>query len=224
MHIKIFIILIATASIVSCGKDKTTPTPLVNVPKVKTETNLTSGLSYNYTYDSQGRVIKVTKPSTNYEEYVYTPTLATFAEYSAAGVLQYRKYYELNSQGLAIKLTYDDPIYLTTYTYNSDKQPLKTTNYQNGVITGTTDYYYTNKLLDSAVNKSPNNLNSTTYAYEYYDNIENTFSEKNFGRLNWGELSSKAIKKFSLKDYIAGVFYPNTYYTISYVYELDAQN
>ncbi len=145
MHIKIFIILIATASIVSCGKDKTTPTPLVNVPKVKTETNLTSGLSYNYTYDSQGRVIKVTKPSTNYEEYVYTPTLATFAEYSAAGVLQYRKYYELNSQGLAIKLTYDDPIYLTTYTYNSDKQPLKTTNYQNGVITGTTDYYDTNK-------------------------------------------------------------------------------
>jgi hypothetical protein len=219
-------LLILTGCILlsSCKKDKTPATPTETVPKIKSETNIATGQSYTYTYNNDGRIAKIVKPSTYYETYDYTPSLVSWAEYSATGVLQNRRYYELNSQGLAIRATYDDPAYSTTYTYNSDKQLLKTSEYQNGVLTATADYFYTNKLPDSSVSKSPLSAGSSTFAYEYYDTIVSTYSEKNYGRVNWGEGSKKAQKKFHLKTYdAAGNFYPNTSYTISYVHEVDAQ-
>src|SRR6218665_161974 len=225
MRTKYMLLLLVAACIMGCRKDKPTPAPVATIAKIKSETNVATGQTYNYTYDNQGRITRIDKPSGFYEAYTYTSAKLTWAEYSAAGEPQYRKYYELNSEGLATKATYDDPIYLTTYTYNSDKQLLKSINYENGLVISTEDYFYTNKQLDSVVNKSPNSLGYSTIAYEYYDNMESTLSKKNYGHLYLGEVTNKAVKKTSIITYTAaGVVYPNNSYTISNVYEMDAQN
>jgi hypothetical protein len=202
---KVTILVLLLAILFSCKKNETdTPTAPEIVYKIKTDARVDGSNVRTYTYDANGRLLK--NDGTIYKyEYSYSGNTATEKYYNTN--LVSTTLYELNADGLIHKRTISsNATFLseTIYSYNANKQVLKTigTNIATGVIT-TENYYYTKKSLDSIRTTFSDNTDVWRISYEYYTDKKSTTAYKNYGLFFYADASDKLIKKSTFNAYVS---------------------
>ena len=182
----IMIILIFAASCKKETSEISAPSP-ANQNKVVKEKNLTNGDFKKYSYDAQGKVIKV-ESATNAWNIEYLPSMIKVTrkrisddkllgtdEYSinasgrmissvsksATGVVAYNYEYEYDNSGYMIRMkeSYANGEVYEDFVTNPTGNPVTVKNYYNGILNDVTDYYY---------NADVKNLGTGTCLISYY--------------------------------------------------------
>jgi YD repeat-containing protein len=165
---KLLFILIASAGLVSCSKEKNDNSGIIaleNVPKYKTVTFGTN--TTTYTYDPYGRqVLELQNDGSKVETY-YASGKVTRKIFDASGAYIRTITIELRADGLREKDTYSDlPGNYVSYEYNAGKTIAKS------ISKSATDiiesvYFYSNGNMDST-QYFKNGVRYLTNKYTYY--------------------------------------------------------
>ena len=189
------------------------PSPAVSM-KIKTQTIGTTVRTF--TYDAQGRALKVDYGNGSKKEYEYAPGLVTRKYFNTSGIYQYSQVEELNTDGNSIRSTkVNQAGSEILYTYNPDKtlakQIIKSTN-----STFVFDYFWSNGNMDSVRYSSQAGTWYYTYVKTYFTDKPNVLSNAAFGEEYWGKSSNNLLK--------ASIMYNpdgSTGVTETYSYEFD---
>lgn len=205
----------------SCKKEDSPKTETIY--RLKSRTDVSSGVSAIYEYDTQRRIVKVKKSNNqSRSEYSYFNGSITQDDYNAAGTLDGSRVHLLNSEGLAIKTTFSGTYY-NTRSFNNHQQLLKETEYTAaGQAMVTNNYYYTGNRLDSLVATTSANRVIQKSVYEYYTDVNNTTGYQHCGlELIYGRQYPLAIKRLKIYtyDYTTGILNGTLFY--DYTYEKD---
>jgi len=191
--------LIGLSAILSCKKDNHSPAVQAvtsTAPKVKSFTS--NSLTYNYSYDSAGRISRLDNifggKTTSWITYTYTDTAVLFGFQDTSGHPPLITVYKLGTEGAArgrALYSYQQGYYpnnVTRYVYNSNGQLVTST--QTMKTTGAPDYvqinqyYYSNGTLDSMTRYDTRfgRVYFATYYDSYYTDQQNTVGNDNFGK------------------------------------------
>ena len=224
---KILYLGLALCTLAACKKKKDdviTPTPVVQVLKIKTLT--IGGDAVNYTYDAQGRILTRVNPTSNWRyEFVYNGNTVT-ENYFIGTTLSTTKVYELNANGLVIKEGYSFPAgsipYKSIYTYNANNQVASIVRSNTINSNGNTEtYFYTGTMLDSSRTTFSTNSDLHRFWYSYFTDKTNTIAYKNQGYLFFADEGTMPIKK------ITSIFKTGNFFNTQvddYTYLFDAEN
>jgi hypothetical protein len=220
------LLILIVAMLSACKKNDVPTTPVVPpevIYKVKTFAGINGSNAVTNTYNTEGRITKAQGTNFSYE-YSYGINTVTGKLYDPN--LSGTVVYDLNADGFVTKKTnFTNAVAVTEviYSYNANKQILKTV--ETAIASGsssTDNYYYTNKSLDSIKTTFSNNADVWNLAYEYYTDKKSNTGNKNFGFQFYPENSDKLVKKTTFTAYIAATNTNNLPQINNYTYSFDA--
>lgn len=224
MNMKIiYLIALVPLLLPSCKKDKTEKPETIY--RVKSVTNISSGVVNTYEYDPHKRLIRESKSSNQARtEYSYLSGSIKQDNYNSSGTLDDTRLHELNSDGLAVKTIFSGSYY-NTRLFNNTKQLLKETEYTDaGQPMTASQYYYTGEQLDSMVIRTQANIVLQRNYYEYYADINNTIGFQHYGLDPiYGRQGPKAMKRLKIYVYDFFTGAPVNTLTYDYSYEKDTE-
>ena len=190
---KIFVVLLSVPCFMACKKNSTAVdiAPAPAVAKVKTAAYGSNVATY--TYDDQGRQLKVVLSDGGRAEYEYLPGVINRKFYGPSSTYLYTMKFELNSDGLCIRETVSsDPVYESLLKYNTDKSIAQNI-VHNSLQTTQMDYFYSNGKCDSVRSTSAGKWLSTAIE-TYYTNKPNVLSGINTGESFLGKPDAYMLK------------------------------
>lgn len=214
---KIFFSSITAISLllISCSKSNNdVPPPVSSIDKIKTW--VTDGLTKNYSYDNQGRLVKAEYSDGAKIFYTYETGKAIYKYFDEYGTLVMHKEIFFGTDGKVVKEKFPlIPGRETTFTYDNEHNLNKYSFHDNN-----THYYYkyffSNGNLDSVRYFNAYDEWTTSTLYTYYTDKKNTLSSDNEGLFFRPHLSKNLIK--TEETYYAD---GSASYAYNYVYEFD---
>ena len=178
----------------ACSKSHDNPAPAsppASLTRIKKQTS--GGDISTYSYDSQGKAVKVENSDGSKKEYEYATGKVTRKYFTTAGVYQDSNIEELNADGYTVRSTRSSqPAWESVYTYNADKTLAKQISKSNSVTV--LDYFWNNGNLDSIRFSSQNGTWNYTHVMTYYTDKPNGLSDDIFGEQYWGKNSKNLLK------------------------------
>jgi YD repeat-containing protein len=211
------IILIGACAACSKSHDNPAPaSPPASLTRIKKQTS--GGNVYTYSYDSQGKAMKMENNDGSRKEYEYATGKVTRKYYNSAGVYQSSNSEELNPDGFSVRsTTSSQPTWETLFTYNADKTLAKIISQSNSITVK--DYFWNKGNLDSIRFSSQNGTWNYTNVMTYYIDKPNVLSDDVFGEPYWG-MNSKNLLKSSVNHFPDG----SSSVKNDYTYEFDSQS
>jgi hypothetical protein len=197
--------VIAAIFISSCNKADDIRNQIVTAPSgpppanTKIKTQESGGSVSLYEYDNSGRVKKITTNGVVEYSSTYAGDSLIQTRYLANGAVMETYHIKLTAGGLVENYLNDKyPTIFIKYEYNADNRTERKLNYNSGILSGITYYFYSNGNLvkDSTVGPSaPGTWSGRTY--EYYTDKYSTLENENRGQAHWGAGNKNAIKKIT---------------------------
>ncbi|MBL7933437.1 MAG: hypothetical protein JNL60_16140 [Bacteroidia bacterium] len=179
-----------------------TPTPAPTIAKIKSETMTTNSngttvsSKTDYEYDSNGRVIKMTRDDGSYSTLTWGSTQVIQKDFDDNTVTTPASIstYDLNASGLCISQSQGTLGTTATYEYNADGYQTKMTTTNSGQTT----------VLNFVITNGNQTSMSTTFSgfpmtmtIEYFTDKTNTIGNVNHGMTIFGKDSKNLAKKMS---------------------------
>lgn len=216
--------LMSVSVLFSCKKNDDKPeeetpvvTPAPTVYKIKSSSSTSNGktVKTDYTYDSNGRVVKMSSDDGTSSTLDWSSANCIEKHFNSGATAPVSTTtYDLNASGLCTSQTDDVASSVTSYEYNSDGYQTKMTTTASGQTSSVT-YGYTNGNQTTITTNGGGT--STTMTMEFNTDKTSTIGNINRGMTMFGKDSKNIPKKISMT--ISGITV-----SINITYEYDSKN
>lgn len=170
--------------------------------KVATKNDCINGITYTYTYNSDGLVASIAESTGDKTLYSYIGDTVLIQIYNSANILTSGYTYWLNSKDLAdtAKGMLLDQNHSYSYSYNSDYRLLQMKSYAYGNLKTIDNYNIVSKNISYVEHINIDNNTRIIDRYDYYPSNGNTLGNQSMGQSFLGVQTANLIRTNSKVD------------------------